>query len=371
MSHARPTRWQEIGEALSDLQAWLEETRRWAEATAALEEPGEAMANATASAWEGAATESAIAALDRAIEPAAEPEAEPASPDLFAFLAALTALRHEVKLQTRAARQDREQAAGALEQLSGAVALLERRRQEDACRYQAEVEQASRATVETLVELHDALSRAARQAGNIAESAMATLRGWSQWQEAWNNGQAGEQRPTGTVPGESDGPRQDDSVVPMTRPGPLVRLWEWLYRWGRRVAVELAAAAGSEPVSGASGPDAMGELRRLRSEAAFLADRLEGVTTGYRLSVQRLERALAAYGIEPMACLGQAVDAERMEVVQIVADAAQQPAMVIDEVRRGYLQRGRVYRFAQVVATHSTQQAGDEPPAATSEDVPV
>jgi len=95
------------------------------------------------------------------------------------------------------------------------------------------------------------------------------------------------------------------------------------------------------------------------------------LTAGYALIVLRLERALAAYGIEPMACLGHPVDAERMEVVQIVVDPAQLPATVIDEVRRGYLQGGRVYRFAQVVATRSSWQGGDELSAATSEDQPA
>ena len=62
-------------------------------------------------------------------------------------------------------RRRREQAAQTLEQLSGAAAQLDRLRQEEASRHQTEVQEASRATVETLVELHDALSRAARQAG--------------------------------------------------------------------------------------------------------------------------------------------------------------------------------------------------------------
>ena len=148
-------------------------------------------------------------------------------------------------------------------------------------------------------------------------------------------------------------------------------LWGWLWRWARRVAGEFAPGAGREPPSYADGRDAGLELRRIQSEAASLADRLEGLTTGYMLSVQRLERVLAAYDIEPMACLGHSVDAEHMEVVQVVADPAQPPGIVMDEVRRGYLQGGRVYRFAQVVATRSSRQNGDVLPAATPEDPPA
>lgn len=343
MSEPRRTRWQEVGETLSDLLAWLEESKQWAEATAGLGELSDAAAGPPAPAWEVGAAETVLAAPVGASEPAGELAAEAASPDLFGLLAALTALRQEVKLQTRASRQDREQAAGALEQLSGAVGLLERRRQEDASRYQAEVQQASRATVETLVELHDALSRAARQAGSIVESASATLRGWSQTEEAWDNRQDGGQLPMRIASGQWSASRADDSVG--------VRLWGWLWRWVRRVAGESAPMAGRELPSYSDGRDARIELRRLWSEAVSLADRLEGLTAGYMLGVQRLERVLAAHGIEPMACLGHPVDAERMEVVQIVADPAQIPGIVMDEVRRGYLQGGRVYRFAQVVAT--------------------
>ena len=343
MSEARRTRWQEVGETLSDMLAWLEESQQWAEATATPEELSDAAANPPAPAWEVGAVETALATRDRASRPDAEPAAETASPDLFALLAALTALRQEVKLETRASRQDREQAAGALEQLSGAVGLLERRRQEDASRYQAEVQQASRATVETLVELHDALSRAARQAGSIVESASATLRGWSQTEETWENRQGEGQLPMRSASGPWSASRADDSVG--------VRLWGWLWRWVSRAAGESAPVARRELPSGSDGRDARLELRRFRSEAASVADRLEGLTTGYMLSVQRLERVLAAHDIEPMACLGHQVDAERMEVVQIVADPAQLPGIVLDEVRRGYLQGGRVYRYAQVVAT--------------------
>ena len=81
--------------------------------------------------------------------------------------------------------------------------------------------------------------------------------------------------------------------------------------------------------------------------------RLEGLATGYQLSLQRLERVLSTCGVEPMACLGQPVDPEVMEVVQIVSDATQPPGMVTDEVRCGYRRHGQVYRFAQVVATRA------------------
>jgi molecular chaperone GrpE (heat shock protein) len=291
-------------------------------------------------------------------------------PDLFALLAALTALRQEVKLQTRAARHEREQAAQALEQLSGAVAQLDRLHQEAASRHQTEVQAASRAAVETLVELHDALSRAARQAGNMVASAVATLRSWSQWPEVWDRNQPDALRHTGAAADTSHGPPAADGAGPALEPGGRAWFLGWLGRLGRRAPVEPGPAAASAPAMGPGGIDLQAELHRMSSEAARLAERLEGLTAGYALSVQRLERALAACGIEPMVCLGQPVDAERMEVVQTVPDAAQPSGVVVEEVRRGYVQHGRVYRFAQVVATRSTQPADGESPATAVEGTP-
>ena len=89
------------------------------------------------------------------------------------------------------------------------------------------------------------------------------------------------------------------------------------------------------------------------AESGRMANRLEGLMTGYRLSLQRLERIMSSCGIEPITCLGQAVDPEVMEVVQIVSDATKPPGMVADIVRCGYRRYDQVYRFAQVVATRS------------------
>jgi molecular chaperone GrpE (heat shock protein) len=41
-------------------------------------------------------------------------------------------------------------------------------------------------------------------------------------------------------------------------------------------------------------------------------------------------------------------DPELMEVVEAVADSGQSAGEVIEEVRRGYLWHGRIFRYAQV-----------------------
>ena len=80
------------------------------------------------------------------------------------------------------------------------------------------------------------------------------------------------------------------------------------------------------------------ELRRM----------LDSLVTGYAMSLQRLERAVQQCGLEPIPCVGQPFDPERMEVVEVVSDPARPAGEVVEEVRRGYLWRGRVFRYAQV-----------------------
>ncbi len=66
------------------------------------------------------------------------------------------------------------------------------------------------------------------------------------------------------------------------------------------------------------------------------------------MSLQRLDRALRHHGLEPIACVGQPFDPERMEVLEAVGGTGRPANEVLDEVRRGYLWNGRVFRYAQV-----------------------
>jgi hypothetical protein len=185
--------------------------------------------------------------------------------------------------------------------------------------------------------LHDALSRSARQAERILASVGATLRDWGVQPAGWDGDAVGADVASASASG--------------TRP--------WLRRW-----------FGRAPVVSPLVPEAVAEMLRVRETAAHLADRLDGLAAGVLLNVQRLERALTAYGIEPIACLGQPVDSEAMEVVQIVTDPTHPSGVVIDEVRRGYRRHGRVYRAAQVVATRSTPQTASAPLPAAAPDGP-
>ncbi|MBI3838064.1 MAG: nucleotide exchange factor GrpE [Planctomycetia bacterium] len=53
-------------------------------------------------------------------------------------------------------------------------------------------------------------------------------------------------------------------------------------------------------------------------------------------------------GLESIPCVGELFDPEQMEVVAAVKDSGRTNGEVIEEVRRGYLWRGRMFRHALV-----------------------
>jgi hypothetical protein len=329
MSDRSHRRWHDVRTMLTDWLAWLDDTQHWAETTAAADasaEPTEPLAS-------GAETLSGTSLEPAAEAAAASTDAAPRS-DLYTLLAAMTALRQEVTLQTRSARRDREQAAETLETLSSVVGRLS---------HEAEGEETSPAVdavhVDVLLELHDALSRAERQASQVIASTVDTLYDWrTRYEIETETDEASEAMPLAACAPEAT-----------TKASTLRRLRGW-FGGAAKTAVEPSTVAG-EPTDDAATADRETAWAEIGTEAGRMADRLEGLVTGYRLSLQRLERILSTCGIEPIACLGQLVDPELMEVVQIVSDATKPPGIVTDEVRCGYRRQGRVYRFAQVVAT--------------------
>jgi molecular chaperone GrpE len=66
------------------------------------------------------------------------------------------------------------------------------------------------------------------------------------------------------------------------------------------------------------------------------------------MSLQRVERALQQSGLEVIDTAGLPFDPETMEVLEVVHEPGRTSTEVIEEVRRGYLWRGYVFRFAQV-----------------------
>jgi len=298
---------------LTDWLAWLDETQRWVETTASDE------------------SDLALSSVSHQA-PTSVSDGDVSRADLSTLFEAMTALRQDVTLQTRSARRDREQASETLDTLSAAVDQL--RREAEA----AASETLDTVHVDVLLDLHDALRRAERQASQVIAGTVDTLHAWCKRSES------GTDDVTETVPEPVQAP------VAEAKPGALGRWRRWF--GGASTAGVEAPMASREAMDDTATVDLRTWLE-IGVEAERMANRLTGLVTGYQLSLQRLERTLTTCGIEPISCLGQAVDPELMEVVQVLSDATQPAGIVMDEVRCGYRRHGQIYRFAQVVATRS------------------
>jgi molecular chaperone GrpE len=274
--------------------------------------------------------------LDQAAAAPAPPEAAPGPEvDLHTLLAQFVALRHEVNLQTKASRAQQEQNAEALRELNQAMELLERR---DAALEQAE-EQARdeqvRPLLKTLFELHDALSLARREVQRVQEALGPMLERLE-------------------VAAPADDEPEPPALPAAATPGRRGLLARW---FGAADPGEQAVAERERVIAQLRDrldrqQQQLQAVRAAQADSRQAAERarqfISSVVTGYTMSLQRLERALQQQGLEPIPALGLPFDPETMEVVEVVPGPGRTSTEVIDEVRRGYLRAGRVFRFAQV-----------------------
>ena len=202
----------------------------------------------------------------------------PGAVDLFTLVGQFTALRHDVNLQTKAARAAVEQNAEVLRQLTEANPA-------------PPADEADlRPLLKAVIDVADALALSLRQMERMRESVEPLLAALGK-------------------------PREQ------ARPGFLARLFQ------------------ARPPGPEASPDPAAD--KLRQLAAAAAD-------GYAMSLRRVERVLPTFGLERVACHDSPFDPELMEVVEVVGDAGRPSGAVVEEVRPGYLWRGKVFRFAQV-----------------------
>jgi molecular chaperone GrpE len=226
--------------------------------------------------------------------------------DLHTLLGQFLALRHEVNLQTRAVRSQQEQNGETLRQLSQALEALRQAPTETA------PDDRVRSLLKTLVDLYDALALGAREVKRGEEALGALL--------------------------DQVGARQEAGGPEL--PGPAPRsLWARLFGGGEQQE-EAREEARERAVRDR---EALGRVRQ----------GLAALVTGYSMGLQRVERALAQQGLEVVPAVGQPFDPERMEVVEAVTGSGRPSGEVIEEVRRGYLYNGRVFRYAQVRVARS------------------
>jgi hypothetical protein len=233
-----------------------------------------------------------------------EPAAEPV--DLASLAGQFVALRHEVNLQTKATRQQQEQNAETLRQLSAALEMA----RAASTRSPSSEEEQLRPILKTLVDVADALRLARRE---FQRSQQAILDSLAQL----------EVRP--------------EPVAPSPPPAPLPSgsLWTRIFAGSNAPVPVVPSLPLPQPNPAAEA------TQRVRKG-------LEGLITGYGMSLQRLDRSLQQLGLERLECVGQPFDPERMEVVEVVSETSRPAGEVIEEIRPGYLWRGRVFRYAQV-----------------------
>jgi molecular chaperone GrpE len=224
------------------------------------------------------------------------PEADPPGFGLYRLVEEFTALRHEVKLQTKGARDLREQAEALLPALGRAVEEFRSvGPKEDQAAYAA-----ARPLAEALADLDEALDRGRAEAEKARRGA--------------------------------DG-----------RPGGLAARLDALYAgepWFRRLWLRPYHERARSLAA--------------RDDAAPLLDAL---LAGYDLIRERLRRTMAAEGLRRVEAPGRPVDPGLMTVVGLVDAPGHPPGLVVDEVRRGYTWRGRVLRYAEVRAARPAAAA--------------
>jgi molecular chaperone GrpE len=250
-----------------------------------------------------------------------QPVAPSAPPDLHTLLGQLVALRQEVNLQTRATRTQQEQNAETLRHL--ALALDELTRAQEAARQKQDQSQDDvlRPLLKTLVDAYDALALAGREVKRIQEVLGPTL----------------DDLITPTEP--------PDELPPPPSP-PALSFWaRWL---GAGKAVEQALAAERQTRVVRPQREPAQRLAKVEQAVARIRQLLGSMLTGYTMSVQRIERALAQHGLEAITTVGEPFDPETMEAVEVVVEPGRETTTVIEEARRGYRWRGRVFRCAQV-----------------------
>jgi molecular chaperone GrpE len=248
------------------------------------------------------------------------PADEPPATDLHTLVAQFTALRHEVNLQTKAARTSIEQNSETLKQLQEALTELRERPGEESDEFGP--------LLNSLVDVYDNLALALRQVERQRDAIDQPL-------VEVVDGQCVPEPPA--IPG---------SDLPNQRPGFWARLL------GKAsVPPAFAVAVGREVMADwreTIVKESEARRQRVSDAATLVRSSLDGLIAGYRMSLARVDRAVTQAGLEPIAATGAPFDPELMEVVAVAGDTGRPAGEVIEEVRRGYLRGDVVFRYAQV-----------------------
>jgi molecular chaperone GrpE len=255
--------------------------------------------------------------LHEAREPA---PAEPAPTlDVATVVQQFIALRQEVNLQTKASRGQLEQTGQALALLKQSLDTLQDQQSKLETGDQQAQDEALRPLLKTLIDAYDALSLARREVQRLLEGAAHAVSG------------PGSKPLTACAALESNAP-------------PKLKIWvPYWARWlGLSELIEKQLAPMRTWHAAQTQPVATDESAHRQRQI------LDALLVGYQMSLQRIERALDQHGLEAISCAGAPFDPETMEVAEVVREEGRAGTVVLDEVRRGYRWRGRLFRYAQV-----------------------
>ena len=218
---------------------------------------------------------------------------------LYDLVEAFTTLRHELKLQTKSARSLEERSQSVLDAIEGALTQFRAVQPQE----QQAAEQAAKPLAEALADLAEALQRGRK----VIEAAQKRLL-------------------------ETTGTRLKSRLDQLFREQSR---WQ---RWRSRPFYESACRLCDQQVS--------------REQQEVFQSLLEG----YGLIEKRLHRVMREEKIHPIATVGTQVDPACMTVVEVTANAGRPAGLVVEEVRPGYLWKGKVLRFAEVRAVSDAPQ---------------
>lgn len=288
---------------LRRLGDWLQETRQAAAAVAAADQATREADRIDQADWgtEGGHPAESNGSPDLAeVSTATIPPTAEAG--LFQLAEEFTALRQELKLQTKSGRNLQEQTEQAVKALNQSLETIRTAETQAVAAAKAAFKPREEALLESYMNLDDALERG-RQALETARSKI-----------------------------------MRDAAQPLLEQ--LDADYAKLGWWSRRFSASYHAGAKAA----------------INRHAAAHGDLLNSVLEGYQLIQNRLQKAMKAENLERIPCEGLPVDLNSMTVVEAVAEPGKTPGTVLKEVRRGYRWQGQIVRFAEVAVVANRSQ---------------
>jgi len=93
--------------------------------------------------------------------------------------------------------------------------------------------------------------------------------------------------------------------------------------------------------------------RRSKKGCIFREQTIKGLEITHR----RLQKMLSHYAIEPIECVGEALNPRTMKVVKVLERKKQANGVVLAEIRKGYHRYGDTLRLAEVVVNKLSSRA--------------